>query len=424
MRRGWGRRGRAVALAGLLAAGAAQVAPAEDRALVIGIDDYAAIGARLEGAAADARRMRDHLVADWGLGPGQVTLLLDGAATSDSILDAVTAELTGGTEPGDLAVLYFAGMGSVVAGGPRREPVRALLAHDADSPLGAIQEDLLADLLDLIPDRRVVVVIDASFEGAGPPAGELRRRSAPTEAEPGRWSWPFGQGQAVRAVWNAAGQGQAAWEEAGQGVFTRAFLAAGPGPDAPGEALLAGIAAELAAWCQAARPCDATGTGLAPSFAAGPRTPEAEPPPATEPLPALEELVTARGEGLALSLEGPEPLRVGDRATLRLGGLAPGRLILVGRHGDAPPEVLAPDLPVAAPAPSGLALGFRAAEPPGQGRLVAVLLEGWSPERDGPLLPDPDLAGAGPFLDALRDLLAARDPALWSGGLLAYDIGP
>ena len=103
---------RALSLIALLAAAPAV---AEDRALVVGIDDYAALGATagLNGAVADAERFAAYLTERAGFAPDAVTVLADGDATAEAILGALVQDLLQQTRPGDRVVFYFAGKGAL-----------------------------------------------------------------------------------------------------------------------------------------------------------------------------------------------------------------------------------------------------------------------------------------------------------------------
>ena len=94
------------AVVGLSLALVGSHAAAEVRGLVIGIDDYERLQP-LEGAVNDAEDIRDALD---GLGAEDVTLLIDGEATRERIVDEWKALLER-AEPGDTLVLTYAGHG-------------------------------------------------------------------------------------------------------------------------------------------------------------------------------------------------------------------------------------------------------------------------------------------------------------------------
>ena len=87
-------------------------ANAENRALLIGIDDYASDALDLPGAGArDVEAMTGLATTRFGIEAGGIKTLVDGAATRRAILDEIQSWLVGGTSPGDTAFLYFAGHG-------------------------------------------------------------------------------------------------------------------------------------------------------------------------------------------------------------------------------------------------------------------------------------------------------------------------
>lgn len=93
----------------------AHPATAETRALVVGIDDYSRIR-RLLGAKNDAIDIRNVLLKR---GVKDVTVLLDGAATRQSVLDAFDRMVDRATV-GDLVIVSFAGHGSSERWGKQR----------------------------------------------------------------------------------------------------------------------------------------------------------------------------------------------------------------------------------------------------------------------------------------------------------------
>lgn len=441
---------------------------AEDRAVVIGIDDYRSPGDEraLEGAVGDARRFADLLIDAAGFRPEQVTLLLDEAATSDAILGAMTDELIGRTRPGDRAVLYFAGMGTLIPGRDGGPPVRALVAHDAGTLLGRIPEDMLADLLDLIPDQEVTVIVDAGFAAAaaeGEPGVHARGRPSSTGpalasaaasgpesgpgSEPGSGDVIFGAGAAARSLWSASGSGLVAWEAAGAGVLTEALVAGvaearadgdGDGLVTNGE-LLAFMEREAAGWCGASQGCRAAG-GMVPAFSGDPAalalgsgvrpsegTAGGAPATFTQALALVRTaLAPSNPAGLSLSLDDAEAVRVGQVLSLRFAAARPGTLVLFDVHARGGAAVLAESLPVGPPREGSEPLRFRAAPPVGPGFLLGLLLEEGIDGAD--VLPPAILGEASPaaFVEALtkalQDMPGGNGKPAWSAAVLPYRI--
>lgn len=185
--------GLALALV-LCAPGAAQAR----RALVIGIDRYggAPSGARrfgdLEGAVNDARAFAEVLVARYGFAAQDVELLLNGDATRAGILTGIRRVLVEPSEPGDVAVLYYAGHGSQIRSAKGREgfsPWDQTLVP-ADAGAGALDvwdkelRALLNDALDA--GARVTAFFDSCHSGSiarGLPRRERARFAPPDERD-------------------------------------------------------------------------------------------------------------------------------------------------------------------------------------------------------------------------------------------------
>jgi len=443
----------------------AGAAAADDRALLIGIDDYGAIpGAPvLTGAVADAGRMRAALTGPLGFADHQITEITDEAATADAIMSALIDRLIGETAPGDRVFLYFAGLGTTLETGA---PV--LLAHDGASVLGEIPLSTIADLVDIIADREVHVLIDAGFDGGVPGTRGL--------AGPGREA-PVTLGAAT-TFWRAAAPGQFAWETGGGGVFTAAFInGLGGAADADGDGAVS--ASELsvhvgglsAAWCEGAGPCLAAARDLAPRFEGDPDAvmwqapePEAE---VREDLPApiladddapqsfretlgfvTDLFAPSNAAGLTLSISGGDRLAIGETVRFTITAERPGALVLLdvdptGALAQVYPSrlsaegatTLAPGRPLTLPSAigaNGKPLAIRVTEPAGQGVLLALFIEGDLPELTGLLpagLEGGALPNAGQSLFEISQRLLALDAdpdsgVAWSATYLPYRIVP
>jgi hypothetical protein len=85
-------------------------------ALIIGISDYMHFGDEpggdLPGAAWDARRMRDVLIARWGFEPDRIRMVLDREATRERIIAELSDWLPAVVKENDHVLFYFAGHGS------------------------------------------------------------------------------------------------------------------------------------------------------------------------------------------------------------------------------------------------------------------------------------------------------------------------
>ena len=142
------------------------------RALLIGIDTYQSVSP-LRGPANDAEDMADFLVENAGFQRSDLRILLNGEATRDNILAAVESWLIQGTRPDDDAVLYFSGHGFQqpdVDGDEADGLDETLVPVDArvdegGVARGMITDDEIAQLLDRLADRRLVVLVDACHSG-------------------------------------------------------------------------------------------------------------------------------------------------------------------------------------------------------------------------------------------------------------------
>ncbi|MBI3947080.1 MAG: caspase family protein, partial [Armatimonadetes bacterium] len=145
-------------------------------ALVIGINRYPAGGPlrSLNFAVKDAEEVRALLVDDYAFPAGNVTLLLDDAATKQAILDGLT-DLADKAGPDDRILFYFSGHGHTVdlpQGGSRGYLVPAD-AQIARSDLGNAARaqrwcvpmtDLRANAL-IMKARHKLFLIDACYSG-------------------------------------------------------------------------------------------------------------------------------------------------------------------------------------------------------------------------------------------------------------------
>lgn len=444
---------------------AALPALADDRALIIGINDYSAVpGAPvLTGAVRDADAMTEMLTGEMGFAPDQITTLVDGAARHDAILSAIIDRLIGETAPGDRVLLHFSGLGTVLEdGGP------SLVAADGDTVLGRIPLETLASIFSHIADRDVTVIIDAGF-GAGAPGtrglGDLIAAG------------PLTMGDDI-TLWSAADPAQGAWEDANGGALTQALHAAArtDETDADGDLavtygeLQASMAPLMADWCAQSAACSASGIAVE-AMLAGPvdavlirrEAPEVAPPVDITPIivddglsPGYREtlgLVTDlfspnNAAGLHLAIHGGETLTIGDTVSFTATAARPGALLLLdldpsGALVQVYPSRLSAEgatridagqsltIPSALGV-SGAPLRIRVTEPAGQGLLLALFIEGDLSQLD-PLMPagldgGPVAGGNQSLFEISQNLLRMEadpnNPVQWSATYLPYRIEP
>ena len=194
------------------------------RALIVGIDRYDRLPkeAQLRFAAADAKAVRDVLVASYGFPAGNVRMLLDGDATLKNIRGALDDLADKRTVGGDDRILvYFSGHGQTVGTG--REERGYLIPADAKVNLSDAKDangykktclpmQEVWDRLDPSPAKHVAVIADACFSG-------LLTHARAIDAPVGLGAYLT---MPARQAITAGGRGQKTWEaeEYGHGVFT------------------------------------------------------------------------------------------------------------------------------------------------------------------------------------------------------------
>ncbi len=141
-----------------------------NRAVLVGISQYQVPSFNLRYADDDALDYFDALVRGSNWSPGDITVLLNSAATKSAIESAI-AGTGSGLSSGDKFVFFFSGHGTT---GPDQPPidegggVEAYLApHDAlsNSFANDISDDELETWLSALPTNNILVVLDASFSG-------------------------------------------------------------------------------------------------------------------------------------------------------------------------------------------------------------------------------------------------------------------
>lgn len=148
-------------------------ASAEDRALLIGIDDYQDNRLDLEGAGRhDVETMVGVVETHYGIARDGIQTLLDADATRSAILKAIDTWLVEGTAPGDQALLYFAGHGYFSeddsgdeADGLDEAIIPADVVVTGMHVLGLITDDELTALVGKLKGRKVTVILDTGHSG-------------------------------------------------------------------------------------------------------------------------------------------------------------------------------------------------------------------------------------------------------------------
>lgn len=135
----------------------------QSHAVVVGINQYEH-EAPLQFAVNDAQAVRDTLVERFGFDPANITLLLDGQATSAAILGAMR-HLGRTTEVDDRVVFFFAGHGHTIQG--RAGDVGFLVPYESDPADDAtlLAWRTLVDTTQLIRAKHVLFIMDACYSG-------------------------------------------------------------------------------------------------------------------------------------------------------------------------------------------------------------------------------------------------------------------
>jgi len=139
------------------------------RALLIGINEYALVGANLRGCVNDVQNIAGALTDLYGFAPADTTMLVDDQATKAAMMQAI-AELVDTAAPGDVLYLHYSGHGSNVpdTNGDEETDGRdeILCPHDLDwnDPL---TDDWLRTTFDrLDPGASLTVVMDCCHSGS------------------------------------------------------------------------------------------------------------------------------------------------------------------------------------------------------------------------------------------------------------------
>jgi Caspase domain/TIR domain len=185
-------------------------AMADAYALIVGIAGYQRVTRLPDAVRNDAQGVRDLLVDPryCGYRPGHVTLLLDGEATREAIIGALS-QLAACAGPASSVLIYLSGHGGrVVSGAFAGEylfPVDTVLASEETLARTAISGDELTAALRAIPARKMLVVFDCCHAGGlAQPKGANEAKGATTASETVKAGLPDGYYERL-----ASGRGRA-----------------------------------------------------------------------------------------------------------------------------------------------------------------------------------------------------------------------
>jgi hypothetical protein len=154
------------------------------RALLIGINDYAAVP-RLAGSLNDVEAMRRVLVTRWGFDSRNVTVVTDRSATRAGILDALR-RLVAEAGADDVVYVHFSGHGSQVEdldGDEGDDRLDETLVPQDGRTAGVpdITDDEIQAVLASLRSRATLVVLDSCHSGTATRSASVRTRSVPPD---------------------------------------------------------------------------------------------------------------------------------------------------------------------------------------------------------------------------------------------------
>jgi hypothetical protein len=171
---------------------------AENRALLIGINDYLAndldaeetagqswIPEDLNGAVNDVALMKQILQTRFGFSEDNIAVVLDADATRDNLLKVMN-EFVDSTRPGDVAYFHFSGHGSQVddrSGDETDKLDETILPHDARTgEIADITDDELQAIFSRFRSSNNLVVLDSCHSGTATRGlSQLKARSVPLD---------------------------------------------------------------------------------------------------------------------------------------------------------------------------------------------------------------------------------------------------
>lgn len=144
------------------------------RALLIGVSEYEAALTPLAGARNDVMLIRELLVQKYGFDSANIRIMLDGQATRDEILRAIS-ELADSASTDDIVLIHYSGHGSQAPDDTGDEPDgfdETILPHDARTPgVPDITDDELNRLIGRFRSHSVIVILDSCHSGTGTRSG-------------------------------------------------------------------------------------------------------------------------------------------------------------------------------------------------------------------------------------------------------------
>lgn len=151
----------------------AMYSQADDRALLIGVGQYADANANLNGIDLDVNIM-NRVARNIGFDESSIKVIQDEEATLANVDTVMGTWLVDGVQPQDRVLIYFSGHGTQLEDENADEEDgvdEALAMHDMGYVNGKLEGVLLDDrfyeLLKQIPSQNVFVIVDACHSGTG-----------------------------------------------------------------------------------------------------------------------------------------------------------------------------------------------------------------------------------------------------------------
>ncbi|RKZ40264.1 MAG: hypothetical protein DRQ49_08940 [Gammaproteobacteria bacterium] len=140
---------------------------AQDRALLVGIDEYQYVS-QLRGSKQDVEDMQQFIQSVWGYQSQQIRVLTDASATRRAILNAFDDWLIKGSHPGDRVLFYYSGHGYYQPDDNGDEGDgfdETLCPVETSDAYSMIRDDEINARLQQLKGRQVTVIIDACHSG-------------------------------------------------------------------------------------------------------------------------------------------------------------------------------------------------------------------------------------------------------------------
>jgi len=137
---------------------------ADNRALLIAIDDYEGTSNDLQGCKNDMALIKEILINKIGLNSSHIKTLTDSSATKSNILNTIESWLVNGSKAGDVVFLFYSGHGSHVKDNNGDEPDgydETIVASDGKNVL----DDEIGKKIEKLKGRTVVVFFDSCYSG-------------------------------------------------------------------------------------------------------------------------------------------------------------------------------------------------------------------------------------------------------------------